>query len=421
MDTLKRIILIVARLLIGVVFVFSGYVKVIDPWGFAYKIQDYFQAMCPFMEQFSSLAIVAGIVLPAVELLIGINLILGVRLKETTWLLSAFMLVMTGLTLWIALFNPVHDCGCFGEALIISNWATFWKNIVIDALIVVIFIFMKYHKPFFKNGMQWILTVYSFAFACCLSWYCLVHLPSIDFRPYKIETNLVESMQTPPDAPRDSVETILIYKNLKTGVDESFNFAEGNYPSSTDSLWKFVDQKSTVIKKGYEPPIHDFTIMLDDSEITDIVTESPNYTFVAISPDVTNIGVKHAVDLEKVYNFAKQNQYNFYLLTASGSSDLDKYKSDNKVDYPVAMVDKTTLKTIIRSNPGLMLIKDSVVLNKWAAADIPDFKEKLEGSSFGVIQKPNKTERILLTVLFFLLPMGIIILLDKVLIGKRRD
>lgn len=411
----KRILLLISRLFLGIVFVFSGFVKAIDPLGSNYKIEDYLHAMGPFMSHFTGIAFIASILLSATELLIGLNLILGVRLKETTWAAALFMVVMTPITLWIAIANPVHDCGCFGDALIITNWQTFWKNIILSAFVVVIFLLRKSHKPLVCNRTQWVLCVYSFLFTVGLSFYCLKHLPIIDFRPYKIGTNIIKGMETPPNAEKDSFDIKLIY--AKNGQEKEFSLE--NYPRN-DSSWTFVDQRSVLIKKGYEPPIHDFTIDTDGGEITDIVLNDPGYTFLLISYDFTKADLSKSEQINQIYQYALKNGYKFYALTASVKEDIAKYKQTTKAEYPIGLTDKITLKTIIRSNPGLVLIKNATVLNLWATSDIPEFKAPLESSELGKMQQPNHAKSISIVILIFLFPMLGIFLFDKFL-NNRRD
>lgn len=405
----KRIALLITRLLIGCVFVFSGFVKAIDPLGFTYKMEDYLVAMGPFFEQFAPLAFIAAIVLAAVELVIGVNYIFGVRLKETTWAAALFMLVMTPLTLWIALDNPVHDCGCFGDALIISNWATFWKNIIISFLILVAFLLRKSHRSFIGNTTQWAVTGYAFLFSVALSVYCYEHLPILDFRPYSNGSNILKGMEIPEDAEPDSTITTLTYS--KNGVAKDFIFPD--YPKN-DSTWVFVDSKTEVIKKGYEPPIHDFTI--DDSyegDITDIVLANPSYTFLVVAYDFKYADLSKADQLNKVYEFAKNNGYDFYALTASVDEEIEKFKQAAKAEYPICLTDKITLKTIVRSNPGLVLLKDATVINKWHVNDLPEFVIPLEESGLSETPQPEWLKKIAIVTGLFLVGFFLLIALGK--------
>ncbi len=394
---IKRIGLLVSRIVVGAVFTFSGFVKAIDPLGFTYKTEDYLTALGPFFENLIPLAFVAAVVLSAIELLIGVNLLLGIRLKESTWGAALLMLFMTPLTLWIAISNPVHDCGCFGDAYIISNWATFWKNIVLSLVILVIYLLRKEHKSILKDKAEWGFVVFAFTFSVIVSNYCYKHLPVIDFRPYAIGNNIIDGMSIPDDAERDSTETTLIYS--KDGVEKGFTLE--NYPKG--DAWEFVDQQTVVIKKGYEPPIHDFTIeSLEEGEITDIVLDNPGYSFLLISYDFSKADLSKSNEINEIYSYAKANGYGFYAMTASIEEVIESYKLDAKAEYPICLTDKITLKTIVRSNPGLVLIKDATVLNKWHVNDLPQFNTPLEDSELGTMKEPDAVKKVGVIVFLFL-------------------
>lgn len=413
---IKRLAFIKLRVLFGLVFIFSGFVKAVDPLGFAYKMQDYLEAMFGMGSfSFAGLALTASIALSAVEFAIGVNMLLGARIKETTWVAALMMLFMTPLTLWVALYNPVHDCGCFGDALVISNWATFWKNIVFSLMLLGVFLLRKEHKPFVSNYAQWSITVFAFLFSVGVSWYGYQHLPVLDFRPYKIGTNIIEGMAIPDGAAVDEFDTKLIYE--KDGVQKEFTLE--NYPED-DSTWVFVDQKSLLIKKGYEPPIHDFSITLpEQGEVTDLVLANPDYTFLLVAYDLPSTDLSKTKELNALYEYCVKNNYDFYCLTASVDEDIAAYKAKTGAEFPIATADKITLKTIIRSNPGLVLIKNAVVLNMWHVNDLPTFDKKLEQSELGA-EKPNTDiKNMIWSVVLFLLPLLIIIASDKIISNKR--
>jgi len=426
---MKKTIVNILRFIFAAVFIFSGYVKAIDPLGFTYKIEDYLESFGGIFQSFNIFAFPAAILLSAVELVIGINLLLGIYRKKTIILAMLFMAVMTPLTLYIALFNPVHDCGCFGDALVISNWATFWKNIVLDAIIVVLFIYRKDIIPFLGKKMRVFAALFAALFAIGLSVYCYRHLPLVDFRPYKIGTNIPEKMIIPDDAPRDVFETILTYKNNAGGKQRDFRLqgstmidvqdgTEHNFSEFTGD-WTFVAQNSKLIKKGYEPPIHDFSISTyEDGDITEEVLEDSNYTFLLISYKLEKANMQKSEAINEIYNFAQNNGYKFYCLNASLSDDIEDYTRESNAKYPMATTDGTTLKTIIRANPGLLLLKDGTVYNKWHFNDLPKFTEPLTNSKLGEIQ-PNQAVRKTLTaaVVFF---VPVLALIGFRIIGLRR-
>ncbi len=408
----KKIIVVVARVFLGLVFVFSGYAKAVDPLGSTYKIQDYLSAMG--LESFAPIALVAGVLLAAFEFLLGVCLLLGANLKTTSILTILLMAVMTPLTLWIALSDPVSDCGCFGDALVLTNWQTFWKNILFSALAVLIYLWKEHSPKLFSQRTDWIIAICAGGFSIALSIYCYFNLPIIDFRPYKNGTNIPESMMVPEGAEEDEYETLLIYE--KDGQQKEFTLQ--NYPKD-DSTWKFVDSQNKLIKKGYEPPIHDFTMEdPDNGDITEDVINDPGYTFLLVCYRVEKAMTDKRTQINDIYNFAKENGYGFYCMTATGmeTKEMQEYKIEmGGVEYPFVNTDEITLKTIVRSNPGLVLIKNGEVINKWSNKNMPTFTEPLENSPRGCVQQPNDRRVVFLSTLLFLGVLFGVFAVDKVI------
>lgn len=363
-NTLKNsgpVLLFLSRLIIGGVFVFSGFVKAIDPLGSTYKIEDYFTAFGGFFTSLSFIALPASIALSTLELVIGLNLLFRIQLRATSWAALLFMLVMTPLTLYIALFNPVTDCGCFGDALVLTNWQTFAKNIVFLALVIVILMTIGKKKSLLLPRIEW-LTIFIFiGLSVGLSVYCLNHMAPFDFRPYKVGVNIPESMFVPEDAPADVYNTTFIYE--KAGVQKEFTLE--NYPKG-DSTWKFVDQKTVLVSKGYKAPIHDFSIVdANFEDITEQVIYNQGETYLLIMYDVNKASEEGAKRAETLYQKYKNSTTKFYALTASGDDEVNAFVAKTGVTYPFCKTDPITLKTIIRSNPGLMLIKNGTITGKW--------------------------------------------------------
>lgn len=410
-ETFKKNAVLIARIVLGCVFIFSGFAKAVDPLGGTYKIEDYLTSFG--MDFFVPIAFIGSIALSSLEFLLGICLILGANMKSTSILTLLFMAVMTPLTLYIAIFNPVTDCGCFGDALKISNWATFWKNIVFSALALIVYFWRNHSPNVFSQKTDWTIAIYSGLFATAISIYCYFHLPIIDFRPYKNGTNIMQSMEKPEDAPSDVYETILIYE--KDGVQKKFSLE--NYPKD-DSTWKHVETISEIVEKGYEPPIHDLTMdNADGEDILEDVLNDPGYTFWLVSSRVEKAYTYNRKVINDVYEYAQKNGYAFYGMTATGleTQEMKEYIREASAEYPFVNTDEITLKTIVRSNPGLVLIKDGVILNKWSCKDIPTFDKPLDESEWNSVQEPNKTKVILLSIIAFILPLVLIFLLDKII------
>lgn len=356
-----NIFLQIGRILFGIVFVFSGFVKAIDPLGSTYKIEDYLRTFGGFFESMADYAFPIAIALSTIELLIGLNLIFKVHLNLTMLLAFIFMAVMTPLTLYLAIKNPVTDCGCFGEALIISNWATFFKNVVLIGLIILLLVFRSKFRPFLSIKVQHIGAVTFIAIGILLSVYSYRHLPMIDFLPYKVGVNIPKAMVIPEDAPLDVFKTTFIYE--KDGAQKEFTLE--NYPKG-DSSWVFVDQKTELITPGYKAPIHDFSIMSGQfDDITKQVLNYPGKTYLFIMYDVNETSEEGARKAEMIYQKYAKTGIKFYALTGSSDADVLKFKDKTDVTFPFWKTDPTVLKTMIRANPGLVSLEKGTITGKW--------------------------------------------------------
>jgi len=369
----------IARILLGLTFVFSGFAKGIDPWGSAYKFTDYFNAFQ--MPWLTSLAFALGIFLAAAEFFLGLAFIFNFFLRFTSWIMIAFMLFFTSLTLVIALTNPVTDCGCFGDALVITNWQTFYKNIVLLALAVYVFRLRENFKS--KNGpvLSVGLTVMFMTFYAYLVVYSYNHLPIIDFSPYKVGVNIPDGMKTPDNAPKAIYKNNFVYKNLKSGEEKEF--AEANIPWQDTLNWKFVKAKDAIlIQKGYTPPIHDFRIETKEGEdIKDFFLYDDKYTFIAVASNLMKSDKEGLKKIAALATEAKNKGYNFILLTSTSPDSFDQIKSEIGANFDFFNADEITLKTIVRSNPGLIVLKKGTILKKYHFNDVPkpeELQSKLE-------------------------------------------
>jgi len=360
---------IFCRVFIGLLFIFSGYVKAIDPVGSQIIFTEDFKAFG--WDFFVPFSMFFGVALSTVELLIGCCALLGIRMKETAWINLLFMSFMTIFTLILAVFNPVTDCGCFGEAIKLTNWETFFKNILlIMPISVVMFWQRNNYKSVAPCRVEWITTACFTILILFLIHYSYRHLPLIDFMSYKVGTNIEEAMSYPEDAAPDVYETILHYE--KDGKIQDFTIQ--NLP---DSTWKFVDAVTRLVKKGYEPPIHDFVILSHaGDDITDYVLNLDGYVFLLVMPHVEKASLKHkdAINALADYCLTQENTH-FYALSSSGDEALIKYARESGAMYPFHIVDEKPLMSMVRSNPGLFLMKDAVVLAKWSHYDIPTPEE----------------------------------------------
>lgn len=367
-----KIIKQIARIIVGVTFIFSGFVKGIDPWGSAYKFVDYFVAMG--LDWFNWAAFPLGILLAFLEFAIGVGLLFNLRLKLSSWLAFIFMVFFTFLTLWIAIYDPVSDCGCFGDALVISNWETFYKNIVLIILTWIVFFYRNNMPRILPGILSGIAGAAFIALYIAISVYSYNHLPILDFRPYKVGVNISEAMSVPEGAPQPQYDNIFYYKNKKTGNIE--RFTEENYPWEDTLNYEFDNLESVLVDKGYEPLIHDFTIETPEGEdIIDFFIYDENYVFLLIAYDLKKTNTKSQEKINELAKWAIDRDLSFICLTSSLPDESDKFAQDHQVPYEFFNCDEITLKTIIRSNPGLMILKNGTIVAKYHYNDIPSPEE----------------------------------------------
>ena len=407
----------ICRFILGATFVFSGFVKAVDPLGTYYKIQDYLAAFG--MQQLlpDIMPLLMSALLAVLEFAVGMHLLLGIKRRFTTRLALLIMLVMTPLTLYLALTNPISDCGCFGDALVLTNWQTFGKNVVLLTCAIVLMITPWAMVRFLTKKMEWTLSNYCIVFALALAGYCLATLPIIDFRPYKIGNNIREGMEIPEGAKPTIFDTRFIME--KDGVKQTFTV--DNYP---DSTWTFVSAETVVVEKGYEPPIHDFVMesLETGEDITDEVLDDPGYTFLLITHRTEEADEGNIDLINELYEYCLENGYKFYALSSSSAEAIELWLDRTGAEYPFCIMDDITLKTMVRSNPGLMLIKEGVILNKWPSSQLPDefdLTDKLEQLPLGQVKEVNDLRTLGIVGLWYIVPLLLIILIDRIFNKKN--
>ncbi|MDR0581524.1 MAG: DoxX family protein [Prevotellaceae bacterium] len=362
-----KTIRIICRVFIGVLFIFSGYVKAIDPTGSQIIFTEYFKAFG--MAFLTPVALYFGVLLSSAELLIGCCALLGVRMKETAWATALFIGFFTVLTLILAVFNPVTDCGCFGEAIKLTNWQTFFKNLLILPFAGVLFWQRGNYKSFAPCRTEWITAGALALLPVILSVYCYRHLPLIDFMAYKVGANITEVKN---DNRPDEFSTLLYYE--KDGREQEFTME--NYPK--DTAWKFVRVANKVIKKGYVSPMVDFSILelSDRTDVTDSILQLPGYVFLLVLPHAEDASLKYAAKINALADYcAVQDNRHFFALSGSGEEEIAQFAVQTGAMYPFYNTDEKPLKSMVRANPGLVLIQDATILAKWNAADIPSPEE----------------------------------------------
>ena len=359
----------IARLLLALTFILSGFVKAVDPLGTQYKIHDYLAAigLASIVPDFGTLA--SSVILSATEFLLGICLLFAIRRRLVSKILVVLMTVMTLLTLWLAIDDPVTDCGCFGDALVLTNWQTFWKNVVLLAAALIVWRYPLDMPRLISESNQWIVMNYSaFFILVIIAGRSLYTLPQFDFRPYHVGTNLREGWQR--------------------------------------------------MMEGEDSPYTEFFIESTDEgeDITEAVLGSQGYTFLLVAPHLENANDSQFDRLNSIYEYCLENGYQFYCLTASTHKGIGRWQDITGAEYPFCNTDETTLKTVIRSNPGLLLLNDGVIIRKWSHNTLPSDEElgaRLEGSPLGRLPNDNAAEKILWILTWFVLPLVLLTIADR--------
>lgn len=412
----KVILINACRFLLAAAFIFSGFVKAVDPLGSMYKIQDYMEAFGILSWFPSFFPLFAGIALSTLEFALGVMLFFGIRKGTSTSLTLLFMCFMTPLTLYLAIANPVSDCGCFGDAWVLTNWETFAKNIILLSAAFAAFKWRYLIVRFISPKSEWLISLYTIVFIIALSIYCLNRLPVLDFRPYRIGMNIREGMSTPPDAQESIYEAVFILK--KDGKKQEFTL--DNYP---DSTWTFVETRTVLRQKGYEPPIRDFSMLSLETgdDITAEVLSNKNYTFLLVAHRIEEADDSNIDLINEIYDYSVEHEYAFYCLTSSPAYEIEQWKDKTGAEYSFCLMDDITLKTIIRANPGLVLIRDGEILNKWNSRKLPDeydLTDSLDKLELGEPYPVSNWRTIGLVLIWFVVPLLLVLGLDVFLVKR---
>lgn len=408
---LLKMIVNLCRIIVAVTFIFSGFVKAIDPIGTQYKLQDYLGAigMAGILPNWTLLAV--AVFLAAIEFCIGIFLLFAIQRRLISKLTVAFMAFMTMVTVWIVVADPVKDCGCFGDALHLTNTETLIKNIVLLVCSLAIMYRPLAMFRFVSKSNQWIVTNYTIVFILVSSGLSLYYLPIFDFRPYHIGVNIPRGMEIPKGAKLPQFKTTFIME--KNGQRKEFTL--DNYP---DASWKFIDSKTVQTSEGYIPPIHDFSITDNKTglDLTNSVLSHKGYTFLLIAPHLETADDSNFGDIDRLYEYAQSYDIPFYCLTASTTKAIKRWIDLTGAEYSFCITDEAVLKTIIRSNPGLLLLKDGTIINKWSHNNLPNeakLSRPISQSSLGKMPKDSVPAKILEIVLWFILPLTLLTLADR--------
>ncbi len=378
------IVRLISRILVGLLFMFSGFIKGVDPWGSAYKFKEYFEALG--MEALAPYALQISILLIAGEFIVGFCIMFGFKLRLASWASLFLMLIFLPLTLWLAVSNKVSDCGCFGDAIKLTNWQTFYKNVIIMIPTLLIFIQRNRFKSIFSCGKQWLFSGIGAFIICGIMYYSYAHLPLIDFLPYKKGASLTALMTVPEGAPKDEFEQFIKLKDTTSGKEIEVTVTAYTNDSTywgTGTKYKYLSiSEARLVKEGAKPAIHDFTINDSKGEnLLDSVLHFKKYAFLFIAKKVEEADKENIKRVNELARFATEKNYIFMGITASLKEQSNAFIVETQAPYIFYTCDETALKTMIRSNPGLIVLKNGVVVEKYHYNDIPtveEFKKNFE-------------------------------------------
>ena len=335
----------------------SGFVKLNDPIGFSYKLQEYFSVDVLNITFFEPYSLMISFFIVVFEVVIGFFLLIGYQRRFTIFSLMSMIVFFTFLTWYSAYFNKVTDCGCFGDAIKLTPWESFYKDIILLIMIVFMYFNKKFINPIFNLKFQISSLLLSLIVCVFITYTVLSHLPILDFRAYKVGNNIKEEMSIPEDAPKDVYEY-----NWEFLIDNKKQIitTTGDYPTVEG---EFVDVTTKLIKKGYEPAIYDFSIEDGDINFTDEVLDM-NKVIVIISYDLEKINKKSIVKIKDLFTNAFNNDYEIIGLTSSSKAFSENFRIENDLPFAFYTCDETALKTIVRSNPGVIVLEKGTIIAK---------------------------------------------------------
>ncbi|TRZ41689.1 BT_3928 family protein [Robertkochia solimangrovi] len=360
-----RLLVNLSRTIVGILFIISGLIKMNDPVGFSFKLEEYFGADVLNIEFLIPFALAIAVILVILECLLGVMLLLGYKVKFTVWSLFAMILFFTFLTFYSAYFNKVTDCGCFGDAVKLTPWESFTKDVILLLLIVVLLFGQRYIKPLLQWSSGRTVTVIFFILFLAFSHYVYHHLPVIDFRPYKVGANISEGMTIPDGAPEATFEYSW---KFNVGGEEKVIVTNGEYPDVDGEL---IGVETEQITEGYEPPIHDFTMEKDGVDHKEEILGLPK-VMVVVSRVLNEADEEALQELPETVKKAKEAGYKVIGMTASSVQEMGDYKTNYGLDFDFYFCDLTTLKTIVRSNPGVFLMERGIITDKEHFNDLDD-------------------------------------------------
>ncbi|MGN6604831.1 MAG: BT_3928 family protein [Ginsengibacter sp.] len=372
-----KVLVNICRAIVGILFIFSGLVKAMDPHGLAYKMQEFFDvwamnhSLASFMYWLSDFALPFAIIMITLEIIVGVGILLGIWKKFFTWLILLLMIFFAFLTGYAALSGKISTCGCFGDCIPLTSMQSFIKDLVLLVLIIILFFGRKYIVPLFTPAFDVLLIVISTFLVLYYQWYVMRHLPTVDCLPFKKGGNVLQLRKMPADAVPDKKEYRFVYE--KNGKKQDFTIKD-----LPDSSWHFVSRQDILIQKGKnnEPPIKDFNLMTisgNDSTQAVLSLDASYYLFFVKDFSKTNYWFS---DFNQIYQHAKNTNRLLYIVTPDMEEANQFFNKQNNYHLPVLSLDATAFKTAARTNPELYLMKGPVIKDKWGWADFDQATKK---------------------------------------------
>ncbi len=408
-ELLIRILTILFRFIAGGIFIFSGFAKGIDPWGTFYQIKDYLAVWGWNIPD--SLILSGAFILIITEFITGVSVFFGCFRRGGPILMTLIMTFMLPLSLWIALKNPVEDCGCFGEALILSNTATFWKNVVLTSMSLWLLIFNTKIKSLIRPYIQWIEIVVSFSLIMFIAYIGYTYQPLIDFRPYKINTALVNFNNS-----NDGEEPEFVFIYEKNGIRKSFSI---NDSLPDDEEWKFVERKEISPNKNSNTEKREDTTdenknfrIWDESgndDITEIVADPVGKRMYIMMPEMGKVSVATTWKINNLYKWCQHNDIDVAAIVSGSENEIEEWRDISLPEYPIYLADDTSIKEIVRGNPALVYTEDGIIKWKSSLKALPIEMFSTDNSSTGPSNlsdnNSNLLQNLVITYILFSLVM----------------
>lgn len=410
------LLVVCVRIIVGATFIFSGVVKLIDPVGTMYKIEDYLQAFN--LSSISAVSYFVAVVLALVEFVLGFNALLGSYLRTTPLLLLIFMAIMTPLTLYLAIANPISDCGCFGDVITLTNWQTFGKNIVLLLLVIFLLRYNVRARSLFHREIHAFIVVWVSIFGLAQLYVAAMYSPILDFRPFKVGTDLAAAYFGDDDS---AVEYDFVY--TKDGVLATF--ALDSIPDE-ESGWQYVERRERRQAKPSKDNslLEHFVVYQGDEDVTEEVLSHQGYLFMLLSEDLTKADDDDINVVHELYDYTREYGYPFYAVTASSPDEIEEWCDNTGAEYPFYFMDRTTIRTIQRANPYLLVLKDGVIYHKYYISHMPNEElliapvEEIE--AYATMSGYNATYRVISLAILLILPIVLLYFTERIALFALR-